>query len=202
VEDDFLFLRTKVQARDGRSAIDEGIRNLQFCIGVLNLVIVGFGLSKRFGLPGAPLGRLLLASSTLLVDQNKRTVGDWVGDNNYPRAFKQSFTAKDVDLDELVPYARRWVRQIKRTDFSDRISTAIILFQEGLSATQVDVALIKLWTCIELLTARPDGREPIERAIDRASSIFSAPQITKLRLEFIANSRHAVVHKGESGEHA
>ncbi|BBO09241.1 hypothetical protein [Bradyrhizobium sp. TM102] len=91
---------------------------------------------------------------------------------------------------------------LSRIDFPDRLATAIVLFQDGLSATQVDVALIKLWTCIELVTSRADAKEPLEKAIERASSIFTPPELTRVRLDFIANSRHAVVHKGESGEHS
>jgi hypothetical protein len=202
IENDFLFLRYKLKARSARSALQTGNRNLQCCVGILNLVTRGFGLSMRIGIPDAPLGGLMLASTTLLVDPALRTVGDWMILSQYPHLFKGSFTANSVNLPEIVPYTRLWVRQIKRTDFSDRLSNAITLFQEGLSATSIDVALIKLWTCIELLCARPSSKEPLDRVIERAAGIFYPPQVTKMRLEFIANSRHAVVHRGESGEHS
>lgn len=201
-EDDFLFVRAKIKARDGRSALEEGIRSIQFSLGLLNLASRGYGLSKRFGVPGAPLGTYLLSSPVFVVDQSQKKMGGWLSDSSYPRQFKFNFTARRDDLSDLTAYTKRWMTQIGRIDFPDRLATAIVLFQEGLSATQVDIALIKLWTCIELVTSRPDGKEPLEKLIERASSIFASPGATKDRLDFIANSRHAVVHKGESGEHS
>ncbi|MCK1698156.1 hypothetical protein [Bradyrhizobium sp. 144] len=201
-EDDFLFVRAKIKARDGRSALGEGIRSIQFALGLLNLASQGYGLSKRFGIPSVPLGKYLLSSPVIVVDQDNKKMGGWISDSSYPRQFKFNFTARRDDLDDLATYTKRWIKRIGRVDFPDRLATAIVLFQEGLSATQVDVALIKLWTCIELVTSRADGREPLEKAIERASSIFRPPEMTRVRLDFIANSRHAVVHKGESGEHS
>jgi hypothetical protein len=101
-----------------------------------------------------------------------------------------------ANLVELAPYTRTWVRQIKATDFPERLTSAVILFQEGISANHIDTTLIKLWTCIELLCARPDQRESLERVIARAATIFADPDMSKLRLTFIAESRHAVVHRG------
>ncbi|MEY9543643.1 hypothetical protein ABIE85_006703 [Bradyrhizobium diazoefficiens] len=201
-EDDFLFVRAKIKARDGRSALEEGIRSIQFSLGLLNLASQGYGLSKRFGIPSVPLGTYLLSSPVIVVDNDNRKMGGWLSDSSYPRQFKFNFTARRDDLDDLTTYTKRWMKRINRIDFPDRFATAIVLFQDGLSATQVDVALIKLWTCIELVTSRADGKEPLERAIERASSIFTPPELTRVRLDFIANSRHAVVHKGESGGHS
>ncbi|CCD94177.1 hypothetical protein BRAO375_320010 [Bradyrhizobium sp. ORS 375] len=200
--DDFLFARVTVKARHARSALQDGIRSLQLSLGLLNLAARGYGLSKRMGIPGVPLGQFLIASPAFLLDHEKRKMGSWLSDSDFPNRFKFHFTAKRVDLKELSTFTKRWIGKIERTDFSDRFSTAITLFQEALSARQVDIALIKFWTCIELLTSRPDGKEPLERAIARASSIFIPPAPTKTRLEFIANSRHALVHKGGDGEHA
>ena len=201
MEPDFLFLRHQLKGRSPRHAIELGYRNLQCCVGLLNLSN-GIRWTYRSGAPLVPLGNLLLASTAVLIDPKRKTIGDWVVESHYPHAFKQSFSASSVDLSDLATYTKRWVRQIKRTDFSDRLTNAIILFQEGLSANQIDVALIKFWTCIEMLCARPNQRESLDRALDRASSIFRDQEVARLRLSFIAESRHTVVHRGEYGDHA
>lgn len=201
LDSDFLFLVHKGRARHGRGAVEAGYRNLQCCIGILNLSAQGYGISYRSGMPSVPIGSVLLSSAALLIDHKRKTVGDWITDSHYPQTFKHSFIGR-VELQELAPYAKRWVRRIKRTDFADRITTAVVLFQEGISATHIDVALIKLWTCIELLCSRPNAKEPLERAIERAAAIFTDTQEVVGRLKFIAESRHAVVHRGEDASHA
>jgi hypothetical protein len=78
---------------------------------------------------------------------------------------------------------------------------AIILFQEGLEATHIDIALLKFWTAIELLCSR-ETKEATDRVIERASSIFRNPRGAAMRLNFIQDFRNKIVHRGEAGDHS
>lgn len=77
----------------------------------------------------------------------------------------------------------------------------MILFQEGLSARSSDIALLRFWTCIELLSSRAGVRENYEQIIFKVSSIFGNPDLAALRLGFIQHSRNQMVHAGDQ-EHA
>jgi hypothetical protein len=76
-----------------------------------------------------------------------------------------------------------------------------LLLQEGLETGHVEVALLKFWTGIEVLCAREE-REPTERIVERASSIFDDYQHAAMRLSFIQEFRNKIVHRGEAGDHA
>jgi hypothetical protein len=200
IHDNFLFLRSHFKSRNARSAIDLGYRNIQCCIGIMNLAVGGYGLSRRIGIPNVPMGKFLNASAYILSDAKDRHFGSWVTESFYPNF--SLLEANSINLEELPPLMARWIRRIHNTDFEEKITTAIILFQEGLSAIHVEMALLKLWTCIELLCSRDGQRENTERIIEKASSLFDEQDTAKLRLSFIAESRHSVVHRGESGDHA
>ena len=78
-----------------------------------------------------PLGKLLLASSTQLIKPSQKILGNWLVESRFPHIFRQAFSATFVNLVGLAPYTRTWVRQIKATDFPERLASAVILFQEG-----------------------------------------------------------------------
>lgn len=200
LHENFLLLRSRFKSRSARSAIDLGYRNIQCYIGIMNLASGGYGLSRRIGVPNVPLGKFLNASAYILSDAKDRDFGSWVTESFYPNF--RLLEANSINLEELPPLMTRWLRRIRNTDFEEKITTAIILFQEGLSAAHVEMALLKFWTCIELLCSRDGHRESTEKIIERVSSLFGEQDMAKLRLGFIAESRHSVVHRGESGDHA
>jgi hypothetical protein len=90
---------------------------------------------------------------------------------------------------------------MKRTDFSGKIADSIVLFQEGLESNHIEVAMLKFWTVIELLCSKTE-KETTDKVIDRATSIFLHPSLTKMRLQFIQEYRDRLVHRGQSGGHA
>ena len=47
-----------------------------------------------------------------------------------------------------------------------------------------------------------EGREPTQRVVERASSIFDDYGYAAMRLNFIQEFRNRVVHRGEAGDHA
>jgi hypothetical protein len=47
-----------------------------------------------------------------------------------------------------------------------------------------------------------EEREPTERVVERASSIFDDYRHAAMRLNFIQEFRNRVVHRGEAGDHA
>jgi hypothetical protein len=195
------FLETTIRSTNKRDAIDKGYENLQFCLGLLNILTHGYGVGRRFGYPAAPLGVFLLRSSSVLVDRSSRELGNWFVEGQFPILYEQQFTAKWFKLDTEVVRAERRLRQIRATDYKDHIARAIILFQEGLSSNQIDTALLKLWGCIELICSGPNDRDPYDLVVKRAASIFSNVGATEIRLRFIADIRNKVVHRGEIGDH-
>ena len=202
LQNDFIYLTTKIKATDDRSAVDIAYRNIKFCLGVLNLVCNGFGVSKRFGYPHAPIGKFLSASSIFTIDRSRRKLGGYLSENHFPLLFKINFSVwQRLEIAEISKFARYYVSDVGRTDFSEKIVQAIILFQEGLETAHIDIALLKFWTGIELLCAK-ETKEPTERVVERASSIFVNPKHAAMRLNFIQKFRDRIVHQGDVGGHS
>jgi hypothetical protein len=202
LQDNFLYLVCKVKSTDERSALDAAYRNIKYCFGVLNLITVGYGVSKRFGFPNAPIGKFLSASTIFTVDHGERELGGYLWENQFPAFFKSNFSVREsLKGDRIRKFARYYVSDLTKLDFGEKIAQSIILFQEGLETAHIDVALLKFWTGIELLCAR-ETRESTEKIIERASSIFVDHKHAAMRLNFIQEFRNKVVHQGDVGDHA
>ncbi|GAB6842429.1 hypothetical protein HNR00_004356 [Methylorubrum rhodinum] len=201
LHDDFIFATTNIQATDHRLAIDRADRKFKYGLGVLNLVYRGYGVTKRFGYPNAPIGSFLSASSIFIVDRKRRKIGSYFSDNNFPRNFKRNFTYRDEFDDDASKFAARYIKQLNKIDFKDKFVQSVILFQEGLEAPSVDLALLKFWTGIEIICSK-DSKEESKKIIERASSIFKNPTYIYKRLSFMQDFRNKIVHKGTSGDHA
>jgi hypothetical protein len=200
--DDFLFLTCRVVSMDDRSAIDVAYRNIKYGLGVLNLITRGFGVGSRFGYPNAPLGRFLSASTICTISRREGRLGGYLSENHYSTSWKRNFTVwQRNDTEKISKFAKHYVSDLARIDFADSVIQAIVLFQEGLEAAHIDVALLKFWTGIEVLCAREE-REPTARVIERASSIFTDAKHAAMRLNFIQEFRNKIVHRGDIGDHA
>ncbi|KRQ93833.1 hypothetical protein [Bradyrhizobium valentinum] len=201
LQDGFVFAITKVASTNDRAALDIAYRRMKYALGVLNLAIRGYGVSKRFGFPNAPIGTLLSASPVFTVDAAGK-LGNWQSENHYPTPWKRNFRVWQAQPTEAIAtFAKHVASDLLRVDFPERLTQAVLLLQEGLETGHVEVALLKFWTGIEVLCARED-REPSERIVERASSIFDDYQHAAMRLNFIQEFRNKVVHRGEAGDHA
>ena len=199
---DFMYMTIRFMSADDHAANNFGYRTFKYALGVLNLHSYGFGVSHRFGYPNAPLGTFLSASTFCLVDEVSRKLGGFMSDNPYPINWKSSFTVSSKSrLSDVEKFSKNLTKAIGRLDFSDRVIQAIVLFQEGLEATHIDIALLRFWTGIELLCSS-DECEVSERIIERACSIFIDRKHTAMRLSFIQEFRNKVVHRGDVGDHA
>lgn len=202
LQDDFVYMTSQVRATDDRSAVDAAYRNIKYCLGVLNLICHGYGVSKRFGFPNAPVGKFLSAASIFTIDRKRRELGGYLSENHYPAFFKRNFSVwQKQESDAISKYAKHYVADLRRIDFSEKMVQAVILFQEGLEATHIDVALLKLWTGIELLCAR-ETKETTDKVVERASSLFTNPAHAAMRLDFIQQFRNKIVHRGDAGDHS
>ena len=200
--DDFLYLTCRIASTDDRSAIDSAYRKVKYALGVANLITRGFGVSHRSGYPNAPLGQFLSASTICTVDRRQRKLGGYLSENHYPTFWKRNFTVWQRNHGaEISKFAKHYATNITRMDFADRVIQTIVLFQEGLEATHIDIALLKFWTGIELLCAREE-REPTEQVVERASSIFTDANHAAMRLNFVQEFRNKIVHRGDVGGHA
>jgi hypothetical protein len=202
LHDDFLYITCKIAATDDRSAIDVAYRTIKYALGVLNLATYGYGVEKRFGYPNAPIGRFLLASPIFVVDTSTGSLGKWQSESQYPLSWKQNFSVSHrQEAENITKNARNFLSDMSRIDFKNLLIQAVVLFQEGLESTNVDVALLKFWTGIEVLCAK-DEREPTERIVERASSIFTDPRHAEMRIRYIQEFRNKIVHRGEADDHA
>lgn len=202
LQSDFVYLTTKIVSGDERSAIDKAYRSIKYALGVLNLAAQGYGVSKRFGFPNAPIGKFLSASPIFILDTTASKLGNWQSENHYPNHWKRNFSVWQAqEADAIIKFAKNFASDLARIDFKERLVQSVLLFQEGLETGHVEIALLKFWTGIELLCAKED-REPAERVVDRASSIFDDYQHAAMRLNFMQEFRNRVVHRGEAGDHA
>ena len=202
LQDDFVYLTVKLTSRSDRSALDAAYRTMKYALGVLNLATGGYGPSWRFGFPNAPIGTFLSASPTFIVDATAAKLGNWQSENHYPSQWKQNFSVMQAQrLGQITKFARHVSSDLSRVDFKERLVQSILLFQEGLETGQVEIALLKFWTGIEVLCAKEE-RETAERIVERASSIFDDYRHATMRLNFIQEFRNQIVHRGEAGDHA
>jgi hypothetical protein len=200
---DFIYLTCRVAATDDRAALDAAYQKIKFSLGLLNLFVSGYGVSKRFGLPNAPIGQFMSASSIFTIHRTQRVIGNYFSENHYPLAWKQSFSVwrRVVPREDIQRVAKAYVTRFARLDFKEPLIRSIVLFQEGLEAVHIDIALLKFWTGIEVLCAREE-REATERIIERVSSIFIDQSHASIRLNFIQEFRNKIVHRGEAGDHS
>jgi hypothetical protein len=202
LQDGFVYAIAKVSSANDRSALDIAYRRMKYALGVLNLAIRGYGVSKRFGLPNAPIGTILSASPVFVVDTAAGKLGNWQTENHYPTPWKQNFRVWQAQpTEDIATFAKHVASDLSRIDFAERLVQSVLLLQEGLETGHVEVALLKFWTGIEVLCAREE-REPTERIVERASSIFDDYQHAAMRLSFIQEFRNKIVHRGEAGDHA
>lgn len=201
LQDDFAYLIMKVKGRNDRGALNAA-RRMKYSLGILNMATSGYGVSKRFGFPNAPIGRFLSASPIFLIDTTSRKLGNWQSESYYPTTSKRSFSVRQgQDVPHITKFAKNVASDLARIDFKEKLVQAVLLFQEGLETSHVEVALLKFWTAIEVLCAREE-REPTQRVVERASSIFDNFRHAAMRLNFIQDYRNRVVHRGEAGDHA
>jgi len=202
LQDDFVYLTVKLKSRSERSAVDAAYRTMKYALGVINLATRGYGVSKRFGFPNAPLGKFLSASPVFIVDAAAGKLGGWQSENHYPTQWKNNFSVwQDQDDEVISKFAKHVASDLARIDFKERLVQSVLLFQEGLETGHIEVALLKFWTGIELLCAREE-KESTERVVERASSIFDDYGHAAMRLNFIREFRNRVVHRGEASDHA
>jgi hypothetical protein len=175
---------------------------MKYALGILNMATWGYGVSNRFGFPNAPIGTFLSASPIFLLDTAGGKLGNWQSESYYPMAWKRNFSVwQGQDAAEITRVAKNVASDLRRIDFKDKLVQSVLLFQEGLETSHIEVALLKFWTGIEVLCAREE-REPTQRVVERASSIFDDFQHAAMRLNFIQDFRNRVVHHGEAGDHA
>lgn len=202
LQDEFVYLVVKVKGRNDRSALNAAYRRMKYTLGVLNLAARGYGVSERFGYPNAPIGTFMSASPIFLIDAVSRKLGNWQSESHYPLAWKRNFSVwQGQDAAHITRFTKNVSSDLARIDFKEKLVQAVILFQEGLETSHVEVALLKFWTGIEVLCAREE-REPTQRVVERASSIFDDFRHAAMRLNFIQDYRNRVVHRGDAGDHA
>ncbi len=202
LQGDFSYLIFKVKSPNERSAVNAAYRSMKYALGILNMATNGYGVSRRYGFPNAPIGKFLSASPIFIVDTKARKLGNWQSENHYPTPWKRNFSVwQGQDGQAITQFAKNVASDVARIDFKERLVQSVLLFQEGLETGHVEVALLKFWTGIEVLCAREE-REPTQRVVDRASSIFDDYGAAAMRLNFIQEFRNKVVHRGEAGDHA
>ncbi|MGX9427960.1 hypothetical protein [Bradyrhizobium sp. LeoA1S1] len=201
-QDDFVYLIVKVTSSNERSALDKAYGTVNYVLGVLNLATHGYGVSKRFGFPNAPMGKFLSASPIFIVDTAAGKLGNWQSENHYPTQWKRNFSVWQAQRPEVITiWAKRVASNLSRIDFKEQLVQSILLFQEGLQTSHVETALLKFWTGIEVLCSKEE-KEPTERIVERASSIFDDSRHAAMRLTFVQQFRNRMVHRGETGDHA
>ena len=198
---DFYYISIPVQAEDEYEALEDVYKNTKYMLGIMNFYYRGYGISKRFGFPSAPIGKFLTASAILIVDKKKKLTGSVQYNSGYPHLYSSSFRVWQKLDNGISVGAKHHISSIRQSDFGERVVKAIIAFQEGLEDNDIDNALLKFWTGIELLCSR-DSKEAANRTIERASSIFAKRDHAERRMIFIQNYRNKIVHKRDSGKHA
>ncbi|XLS15820.1 hypothetical protein ACKN7S_39570 [Bradyrhizobium sp. RDM4] len=144
----------------------------------------GYGVSHRSGFPNAPIGTFLLASPIFIIDTREKKLGGWQSESHYPAPWKRHFTVRQrQNADQITTVAKHFQSDLLRIDFKERLIQAVLLFQEGLEANHVDIALLKFWVGIEVLCAK-EMKEVSDRIVEKGEFDLhrSAPRGDALEL--------------------
>jgi hypothetical protein len=142
LQDDFVYMTATVVSSQERSALTMAYDRMKYALGVINLATRGYGVSQRMGFPSAPIGTFLAASPVFMIDTKVSKLGNWQSETNYPVRWKRNFHVWQAqDTETIAKFAKNFASDVSRIDFKDRLVQAVLLFQEGLETTQIEVAL-------------------------------------------------------------
>jgi hypothetical protein len=102
---------------------------------------------------------------------------------------------KGTEFRELLPKVREGLAALERHPLSTLLSQALRLMQDGMTARDTSYRLLRFWSALETLFARP-GETRADKIIERALFAEEEPALPRVKLEYLNKIRNRYVHAG------
>ena len=195
---DYSSARVIVKARSTDEGGETALRNLDLIRGIWNLSLNRLTtLSISFGGKRKPINKILLGPFHTLHERN----GNLKTDNFwYEPDFKlldpYSFDKKE-EIENLISFTKIVRNKINKCLYKEIIKEGIIRYTRALDYTDYEIAFLKLWSTLELLTNTV--KESYDKTIKRVAFLFSDYDFHSQILNHLRDFRNKTIHADSSG---
>lgn len=187
-----------IDARNLREAYYLGMRKIDFFRGIWNYYLNWNRISRT-----TMSGQKTLINSIVLgpvQTLHRFNNGKPYMDYYYEPFFVKSHRTININskLNKILEFQKKVRRRLKKSQYRAIIYDAIIKYCRALDLFDYEVAYIKLWNVLEILTDTIGGR--YDQMIKRASFIYVDRCFHKQILEHLRNQRNHLIHKSKSLE--
>jgi len=188
----------RIRARTEKEAAQAALAGLGVHVGLWNYILTRGRVSLFFNGGRPAIGSLMAGPVHTLHRSNGQLVENMFW---YEPSYVAPPSLLSLTPDEAIKFqaSERWIRKkLQDLPTRKRLHHAFQLYGEALNETSMDVAFLKLWTVLELLT--DTTQDPAEKTIKRVSFIFKDAEFTLQELRHIRDRRNRLVHLNESSE--
>jgi hypothetical protein len=195
----FLAVRVHIKARSIYEAADKSFQSLDLIRGIWNLGLNRLTyLSLSFGSKPKPINKIVLGPFHTLHEPGGKlsTEGFWY-DPHFNYSMELYKCDKKEDYNYLLSFAK-WTRnKLKLCLYNNEISEAILRYVRALDYSDYDVAFLKLWSVLEMLTNTI--KESYDKTIKRTIFLYRDHEFHYQVLNHLRDYRNKSVH-GSSGD--
>ncbi len=195
---DYLAVRVLVKGRSAFEAEEKALQALDLIRGIWNLSLNRKTMmSISLGGKRKPINKILLGPFHTLHEKkgNLKTDTFWY-ELNFESLDPYDFD-KEKEYNYLISFTKFVRNKLKKSPYQEIISEGIIRYTRALDYSDYEVAFIKLWSVLELLT--DTIKERYEKTIKRTAFLFKDYDYNFQILSHLRDFRNKSVHIGSSG---
>ncbi|MBN1664965.1 MAG: hypothetical protein JW943_15305 [Deltaproteobacteria bacterium] len=188
----FLTVRVHVKSRTAHDAVNEALNEFDLLRGIWNLGLNKGGIRISYGKKMA-VNKIVLGPLHTLHDPVGKLKTDIF---RYEPQFDELFTPYDwaKTNNEMNNFVKKVRRKLKRCQYNGVVADSIIRYVRALDYSDLNVAFLKLWGVLELLTNTL--RDGYDKTIRRAAFLCSERDYHFQVLNHLRDNRNKSVHTG------
>ncbi len=194
--DSYIALRCNTHGRSIHEAADKALSAIELLLGIWNSFITYHSTRLQIGMPQGPISRVRAGPIHTLhnADGSLATEMYW-----YEPTYAAPVTSRPLKVEwkELRDGDRRIRRRISTIKIGSILRTAFIRYTAALNEPRMEVAYLKLWGVLELLTDTTGKR--YDTTVRRTAFLAKHWQMAKQELEHLRDARNRIVHYAEGG---
>lgn len=192
---DYVAIRVSTSGRSEREAADRALDSLAFLLGVWNLLLTQGSGRRTIGSSGGPIGEIRLGPVHTLHHHEGTLATNtfWYEPAYVKPAPRKDFSSKFSNLRKK----EKWVRcQIRKARYAERLREAFIRYAEALHEPRLEIAFLKLWGVLEMLTNT--AKAGYDTTIRRTAFLYADRKFAREELQHLRDRRNRLVHQAES----
>jgi hypothetical protein len=193
---DYMLAMVKVKAKSTHQAAINALIGLNLYRSYLNFSNnLHHPYSFFLGSKRIPINEILLGPLHSLYNENGDLVPDEFWYEEDYRGPCKTFDPPVVgEYEKKINLAHEFIGKSKKLRYMESVEEALLRYNDALDCYDWNVAFIKLWSVLELLTNTLN--ESYKTTIRRAAFIYKDYEIVKQSLEMLKDYRNNVIHKG------